>query len=73
MIECELKPDEESVISDDAIVEDMFKAEDLGGLKKDMRKVEDRQKNDKGLKEDVSIHAGSAPVPPPVLPARAAS
>ena len=68
MIECELKPDEESVISDDAIVEDMFKAEDLGGLKKDMRKVEDL-----GLDEDVSLHAGSAPVPPPVLPARAAS
>ena len=68
MIECELKPDEESVISDDAIVEDMFKAEDLGGLKKDMRKVEDL-----GLDEDVSLHAGSAPVPPPMLPARAAS
>jgi hypothetical protein len=68
VIECELKPDEESVISDDAIVEDMFKAEDLGGLKKDMRKVEDL-----GLDEDVSLHAGSAPVPPPVLPARAAS
>ena len=69
MIECELKPDEESVMSDDAIVdEDMSKAEDLGGLKKDMRKVEDL-----GLDEDVSLHAGSAPVPPPVLPARAAS
>ena len=69
MIECELKPDEESVISDDAIVdEDMFKVEDLGGLKKDMRKVEDL-----GLNEDVSLHAGPAPVPPPALPARAAS
>ena len=66
MIECELKPDEESLIGDDVIVdEDMREAADMGGLKKDMRKVEDRQKNDKGLKEDVSIHAGPAPAPAP--------